>query len=172
MSSHYILHKTFLKYYGVFLPDQLNTFHFCQLSMLDLAHISNSISFRAGMGALWSVIGVIGAVVSLASKRSIAIVAGVIMLISAFGGLLTDSISIFYGLSFILLLIARKDIEFAWVIPDEDETEKLRLHSVYIFVQHSTQYASCFTKCLNDIEYHLPVNKSKIIGTSISRKEQ
>ncbi len=67
---------------------------------------ANSISFLAGMGALWSLIGVIGAVVSLASRRSIAIAAGVIMLISAFGGLLADSISIFYGLSFMLLLTA------------------------------------------------------------------
>ena len=67
---------------------------------------ANSISFLAGMGALWSVIGVIGAVVSITSRRSIAILSGVIMLISAFGGLLVDSIGIFYGLSFILLLIA------------------------------------------------------------------
>lgn len=67
---------------------------------------ANSISFLAGMGVLWSVIGVIGAVVSLASRRSLAIVAGIIMLISAFGGLLVDSIGLFYGLSFILLLIA------------------------------------------------------------------
>lgn len=67
---------------------------------------ANSISFLAGMGALWSVIGIIGAVVSLTSRRSIAIVSGVIMLISAFGGLLVDSIGFFYGLSFILLLIA------------------------------------------------------------------
>ena len=63
-------------------------------------------SFLAGMGALWSLIGVIGAVVSLASRRSITIVAGVIMLISAFGGLFADSIGFFYGLSFMLLLIA------------------------------------------------------------------
>ncbi len=50
---------------------------------------SNSRSLLAGMGAMLSVIGVIGAVASLASRRSIAIVAGVIMLISAFGILST-----------------------------------------------------------------------------------
>lgn len=67
---------------------------------------ANSISFLAEMGVLWSIIGVIGAAISLSAKRSISAVAGVVMLISAFGGLLGDSIGVFYGLSFILLLIA------------------------------------------------------------------
>jgi hypothetical protein len=67
---------------------------------------ANSISFLAGMGALWSVIGVTGALLSLVAKRPVAIIAGIIMLISAFGGLLVDSIGIFFVLSFILLLIA------------------------------------------------------------------
>lgn len=67
---------------------------------------ANSITFLAGMGVLWSIIGVIGASISLSAKRSVSVVAGVIMLVSAFGGLLGDSIGVFYGLSFILLLIA------------------------------------------------------------------
>ena len=67
---------------------------------------ANSISFLAGNGAQWSVIGLIGSVLSLASKRYIAIVDGVDILISAFGLLLFNSVGIFYGLSFTLLLIA------------------------------------------------------------------
>jgi len=67
---------------------------------------ANSITFLAGMGVLWSIIGVIGASISLSARRSVSVVAGIVMLVSAFGGLLVDSIGLFYALSFILLLIA------------------------------------------------------------------
>ena len=76
------------------------------LGSSSLTKDANSITFLAGMGVLWSIIGIIGASISLSSKRSVSVVAGIIMLISAFGGLLVDSIGIFYGLSFILFLIA------------------------------------------------------------------
>lgn len=69
------------------------------------ANDAASITMMAGMGALWSIIGIIGAAISISTKRSVSAVAGLIMLIGAFGGLLGDSIGVFFGLSFILLLI-------------------------------------------------------------------
>ncbi len=66
---------------------------------------ANTISFLAGMGVLWSIIGIIGASLSLEANRSVTVTSGIIMLMSAFGGLLGYSIGTAFFPSFILLLM-------------------------------------------------------------------